>query len=70
MSDTDEIPLAVPQADIELYAVSLFRARGEAAHRMALERADSLRRIGDLEGDRVWRAVAAHVRRVGPRTAQ
>lgn len=71
MSDAEpalDNPIAtVPQDDIELYATGLYRARGEAAHRMALEHADNLRKLGDLEGDRVWRAVAAHVHRVGRR---
>ena len=50
-----------PDADIELFATGLYRARGASAKEMAMARARTYKEVGDREGHRVWRAVAYRV---------
>jgi hypothetical protein len=58
----DQVP-PTPQEDIDLFATGLYRSRGMAARHLALKRARTLLDVGDLEGHRVWRAVADRVNR-------
>jgi len=54
---------SVPAEDIDLFARGLFRSRGMAGCKMALDRAEGLRSVGDEEGHRVWQAVAERMTR-------
>ncbi|MCR9219190.1 MAG: hypothetical protein NXI21_03090 [Alphaproteobacteria bacterium] len=68
-----DAPVAVgstPQADIELYAIGLYRANGAAAAYMARERARAFAGVGDQEGAAVWEAVARSVQRMSAKAPQ
>ncbi|MDF1750924.1 MAG: hypothetical protein P1V34_18835 [Alphaproteobacteria bacterium] len=61
MSEIQTKSWMTPDADIELYATGMYRARGLSARETAMTRAKTLKEIGDREGHRVWRAVADRI---------
>ena len=61
MSDQQATAWKTPDADIELFATGLYRARGASAKDMAMARAQTFKDVGDREGHRVWRAGADRV---------
>lgn len=63
LPDTNTTDLNVPIEDIDLFAKGLYRARGMAARKMAMDRAHGYLSVGDEEGHKVWRAVADRMTR-------
>lgn len=69
MNDQTVARHTVPDEDIELFAKGLYRARGIAAHGLAVDRAKGLREAGDLEGHKIWQDVADRVTKFRGRPA-